>query len=99
MPVQIFYARARFIGIPVFAITSALLLVIGIALIVLAGLGFIMKWELWNGKNWARVITISLSGISVVFSLFNLPGSVLSIIINLTILYYFMQPYIKEYYV
>jgi uncharacterized membrane protein (DUF2068 family) len=89
---------ASFIGLPVFAITSALLLVIGITFIVLAGLGFIMTWGLWNGKNWARVITIILSGISVVFSLFSLPGSLLSIIINLTILYYLMQPYIKEYY-
>lgn len=89
---------ASFIGLPVFAITSALLLVIGITFIVLASLGFIMTWGLWNGKNWARVITIILSGISVVFSLFSLPGSLLSIIINLTILYYLMQPYIKEYY-
>jgi uncharacterized membrane protein (DUF2068 family) len=89
---------ASFIGLPVFAITSALLLVIGITFIVLAGLGFIMTWGLWNGKNWARVITIILSGISVVLSLFSLPGSLLSIIINLTILYYLMQPYIKEYY-
>ena len=90
---------STFIGFPVFAITSALLLVIGSTFIVLAGLGFIMAWGLWNGKNWARVITIILSGVSVVFSLFSLPGSLLSIIINLTILYYLMQPYIKEYYV
>jgi uncharacterized membrane protein (DUF2068 family) len=89
---------STFIGLPVFAITSALLLVIGTTFIVLAGLGFIMAWGLWNGKNWARVITIILSGVSAVFSLFSLPGSLLSIIINLTILYYLMQPYIKEYY-
>jgi uncharacterized membrane protein (DUF2068 family) len=89
---------STFIGLPVFAITSALLLVIGIAFLILAGLGFIMTWGLWKGKNWARVITMILSGISVAFSLFSLPGSVLSIIINLTILYYLTQPYIKAYY-
>jgi uncharacterized membrane protein (DUF2068 family) len=89
---------STFIGLPVFAITSALLLVIGIAFLILAGLGVIMTWGLWKGKNWARVITMILSGISVAFSLFSLPGSVLSIIINLTILYYLTQPYIKAYY-
>lgn len=89
---------STFIGLPVFAITSALLLVIGIVFLILAGLGFIMTWGLWNGKNWARIIAMILSGISIAFSLFSLPGSILSIIINLTILYYLTQPYIKEYY-
>lgn len=82
---------SSFMGLPVFAITAALLLVIGIGFIVLAGLGLIMAWGLGNGKNWARVIIIILSGISIVFSLFSLSGSVLSIVINLTILYYLIS--------
>ena len=85
-------------GLMVFQALTALLLVIGIGFLILAGLGFIMTWGLWNGKNWARIITMILSGISVAFSLFSIPGSILSIIINLTILYYLTQPYIKEYY-
>jgi hypothetical protein len=35
---------SSFIGLPVFAITATLLLVIGIGFIVLAGLDFIMAW-------------------------------------------------------
>jgi uncharacterized membrane protein (DUF2068 family) len=71
---------------------------IGLVLLVLAVLGFIMTWGLWSGKSWARTITMILAVIGIVTGIFSLPGNLISILIDIVILYYLTRPHIKAYY-
>lgn len=87
-----------FTSVQFFALTTAFLTVVGIVLLILAILGFIMTWGLWSGKSWARLITMILAVIGVFTGLFNLPGSLISILIDVVILYYLTRPHIKAYY-
>lgn len=87
-----------FTSVQFFALTTAFLMVVGIVLLILAILGFIMTWGLWSGKSWARLITMILAVIGVFTGLFNLPGSLISILIDVVILYYLTRPHIKAYY-
>lgn len=89
---------STFTSVPIMAITTAFLTGIGIVLLILAVLGFIMTWGLWSGKSWARTITMILAVISIVTGIFSLPGSLISILINIIILYYLTRPHIKAYY-
>ncbi|UCH02991.1 MAG: hypothetical protein JSV20_04230 [Candidatus Bathyarchaeota archaeon] len=87
-----------FAGVPIIALTTAFLTGIGIVLLILAILGFIMTWGLWSGKSWARTITKILDIISIVTGIFSLPGRLISILINIGILYYLTRPHIQAYY-
>jgi len=87
-----------FAGVPIIALTTAFLTGIGIVLLILAILGFIMTWGLWSGKSWARTITMILAIIGIVTGIFSLPGSLISILINIVILYYLTRPHIQAYY-
>ena len=89
---------STFTGIPILAVTTTFLTVIGLVLLILAVVGFIMTWGLWSGKSWARIITMILAVIGIVTGIFNLPGSLISILINIGILYYLTRPQIKAYY-
>jgi len=87
-----------FTGMRMMALTTAFLAVMGIIILLLAVIGFIMAWGLWAGKRWAWTITMILSAIGIVLGLFSLPGSIVSIIIYLAIIYYLTRPYVKAYY-
>jgi predicted membrane protein len=57
-----------------------------------------MTWGLWFGKSWARTITMILAVIGIVTGIFSLPGSLVSILIDIVILYYLRLPEIKAYF-
>ena len=87
-----------FTSVSIIALTTAFLTGIGLVLFILAVLGFIMTWGLWSGKLWARTITMVLTVIGIVTGIFSLPGSLISILIDIVILYYLTRPHIKAYY-
>ena len=89
---------STFTSVQFFALTTTFLAGIGLVLLILAILGFLMTWGLWSGKSWARIITMILAVIGVITGIFNLPGSLISILINVVILYYLTRPHIKAYY-
>jgi len=89
---------ASFTSIPILSLTTTFLTGIGIVLLLLAVVGFIMTWGLWSGKSWARTITMILQVISIVTGIFSLPGSLISILISIVMLYYLTRPHIKAYY-
>ena len=89
---------STFTSVQIFALTTAFLTGIGLVLLILAILGFIMTWGLWNGKSWARTITMILAAIGIVTGIFSLPGSLISIVIDIVILYYLTQPEIRAYF-
>ena len=89
---------STFTSVQFFALTTAFLAGIGLVLLIVAILGFIMTWGLWSGKGWARIITMILAVIGLVTGIFNLPGSLISILIDIVILYYLTRSHIKAYY-
>ncbi len=89
---------STFTDVQIFAFTAAFLTGIGLVLLILAVLGFIMTWGLWTGKSWARTITMILAVIGIVTGIFSLPGSLISILIDIVILYYLRQPEIQAYF-
>ena len=89
---------SSFTGVPLLALTTSFLTGIGLILLVVAVLGFFMTWGLWSGKSWARTLTLVLTVISIVTGIFSLPGSLVSIIIGIVILYYLRRPDIQAYY-
>ena len=89
---------STFTSVQFFTLTTTFLAGIGVVLLIVAILGFIMTWGLWSGKGWARIITMILAVIGVVTGIFNLPGSLISILIDIVILYYLTRPHIKAYY-
>ncbi|HEY7081531.1 MAG TPA: hypothetical protein VH500_17700 [Nitrososphaeraceae archaeon] len=74
---------------------SAIGIAIGVACLFLA-------WGLFRGKGWAWIITVILSGISIVFGIFGLIGgnflNIINIIISGVILYYLYRPNVKAYF-
>jgi len=89
---------ASFTSVPILALTTSFLTGIGVVLLVLAVVGFIMTWGLWSGKSWARTLTMILTVISIVTGIFSLPGSLISILISIALIYYLTRPHIKAYY-
>ena len=89
---------STFTSVPLIALTTSFLTGIGLVLLTLAVLGFIMTWGLWSGKSWARTITMILAVISIVTGIFSLPGSIISILINIALIYYLKRPHIQAYY-
>ncbi len=89
---------STFGSVPILAITTAFLTGIGIVLLIVAVVGFIMMWGLWSGKSWARIITMILAVISVISGIFSLPGSLVTILVNVIIFYYLTRPRIKVYF-
>jgi len=89
---------SMFGSVPILTITTAFLTGIGVVLLILAVLGFIMTWGLWSGKSWSRTITMILNVISIVTGIFSLPGSIISILISIALIYYLTRPHIKAYY-
>ena len=87
-----------FTGVRIMALTTAFLAVIGIVLLFIAIIGFIMTWGLWAGKKWARTITMILSVLGLLVALFSLPGSLISMLLHLLVLYYLTRPHVKAYY-
>jgi hypothetical protein len=89
---------STFTSVQFFTLTTAFLAGIGLVLLIVGILGFIMTWGLWSGKGWARLITMIVAVIGIITGIFNLPGSLISILIDVVILYYLTRPHIKAYY-
>ena len=72
-------------------------------LLVFATVDFILAYCLWNGKTWAWITALVFALLGIVFSgfmLFIRPalGGMASLIIELLILYYLMQPKVQRHF-
>ncbi len=75
----------------------------GFGLVALAIVDFIVAFELWSGRNWARILSLILAVLGIgfaVLSLFSRPrvGEFVALILDLVILYYLMQPRVQSYF-
>ena len=75
----------------------------GLGLVAFALIDFILAYGLWKGKGWAWFASIIFAVIGLVFSalsLFMRPrlGEGISLILNVVIIYYLMQPRVQSYF-
>ncbi|MGD1835154.1 MAG: DUF7144 family membrane protein [Nitrososphaeraceae archaeon] len=83
--------------------TSTLGLLITVGGLTLVGLGIaslVVSWGLLKGKGWARIITLIISIIAIIFAIISLIGSqdlihVVSVIIYGVIIYYMFTDKVK----
>jgi hypothetical protein len=59
------------------AMLGALGAAAGVVCLIIGAIDFLLGWGLWKLKNWARIITLILMAIGVVFGLIGLVGTLL----------------------
>lgn len=79
------------------------LFVVAVILLVLAFVEFALAYGLWTGVSWAWVASLGLALLGIVFAIFSLflrpgIGEIISLVVNLLIVYYLMQPRIHSYF-
>ncbi len=75
---------------------------IGIVLIIGGAIELLIGWGLWKGAGWAWWLTVIFDALGVIMSIASLAsgnvGSVIGLIINAVILYYFFKPHVKAFF-
>jgi uncharacterized membrane protein (DUF2068 family) len=74
------------------------LLVIAVVAAVMGILALIDAYGLWIGAGWAWWLTIILSALGIIVGIVSLPGGIISIFIDVLIIYYFTRSYVKEFF-
>lgn len=82
-------------------LTAGIGKVIGVGLLVFALIWIVLGFGLWATKNWARVLTLVLIGILLLWHLFSLahfptPWHILRVVVGAGILIYLMLPNVKR---
>jgi uncharacterized membrane protein (DUF2068 family) len=77
---------------------EAMLLVIAAVAAVMGILALIDAYGLWTGAGWAWWLTIILSALGIIGGIVSLPGGIISIFIDVLIIYYFTRSYVKEFF-
>ena len=77
---------------------EAMLLVIAAVVAVVGILALIDAYGLWIGAGWAWWLTIILSALGIIGGLVSLPSGIMTILIDVLIIYYFTRPYVKEFF-
>jgi|Deesub1362B_J571_1020462.scaffolds.fasta_scaffold00005_411 hypothetical protein len=69
-----------------------------VSIIILGIITIIIGIGMWNGREWARLITLILSVLGLLVSILALPGGLVGIIINALIIYYLTRNYVKKFF-
>ena len=77
---------------------SGILAAIAVVAAIIGILMLIDAYGLWAGKSWAWWLTIVLSFIGIILGLLSLPGGIITIAIDILIIYYFTRPHVKEFF-
>jgi len=77
--------------------------VTGIGLLGFALIDFILAYGLWSGRGWAWIVSLAFAVLGIIFSVVSLfvrprIGEFVSLIIDLVIVYYLMQPRVQAYF-
>ena len=78
----------------------SIIYIIALVSIALGGAWLCLAWSLYASKQWAWLITVILSIITIIFSILSI-GDIVNIstlIISGLILYYMYRPYVKSYF-
>lgn len=77
---------------------ETIVLAIAAVAAIIGILVLIDAYGLWIGAGWAWWLTIILSILGIIGGLLSLPVGIISIIIDVLIIYYFTRPYVKEFF-
>jgi len=77
---------------------EAVVLAIAAVAAIVGILALIDAYGLWIGAGWAWWLTIILSILGIIGGILSLPGGIISIIIDILIIYYFTRPYVKKFF-
>jgi len=95
----IFAAAGAASLIPFFGLLAGgVLVIIAVVAVILGLISFALAWGLWTGARWAWGAAIVLSILGIILGLFTLPGGVITILINIAIIYYLTRPHVKAYF-
>jgi len=81
------------------SLITTILQALAVVLALWGLLQLVIGWGLWNGKNWARLITIALAilGIITALILHSLSG-IIVLAVSAIIIYYLLRPHVKTYF-
>ncbi len=75
---------------------------IGVPLIIIGIANLVVAWGLLKGKGWAWIVTLIVTGISIILNAISIAsgnvGAIVGIIINAVIIYYLYRPNVKSYF-
>ncbi len=78
---------------------------LGAVFVVIGIISLIVGWGLWKGSSWAWYLSVILLAISLISSVAQMAlapvmagGGIVSIIIDVVILYYLFRPHVKEFF-
>jgi len=77
---------------------AAMVMVIAAVAAIFGILYLIAAYGLWTGMGWAWWLTIILSILGIIGGILSLPGGIITIIIDILIIYYFTRPHVKEFF-
>lgn len=77
---------------------SVIITIMSVTLIITGLINFIIAYGLWKGKEWARILTIIFSILSILMGLFTLPLGIISIITGVIIMYYLTRSHVKAFF-
>lgn len=76
-------------GLDYINILGPVFVFMGIVMIGLGVLSIFVSKGLWEHRNWARIITLIFAVIGAVTALFSLPVSIISLAINVFVVYFY----------
>ncbi|MEM2806806.1 MAG: hypothetical protein QXU45_07495 [Candidatus Bathyarchaeia archaeon] len=79
-------------------LVAGMLIAIGVIMVILGLISFFIAYGLWTGKGWAWTLCLVFSIIGLILSILSLPSGIISLIINILILYYLTRPHVKAFF-
>ncbi|MFB0569697.1 MAG: hypothetical protein ACETV0_08815 [Nitrososphaeria archaeon] len=85
---------------------GAIVTAIGVVILVIGAISIVLGWSLWGGKEWARILSIILSVIGILFGVLVLfvaigAGGLIGIVfiaIHAIVIYYLTRPSVKAFF-
>ena len=77
---------------------SAIVMAIAAVAAIFGVLYLIVAYGLWVGAGWAWWLTIILSILGIIGGILSLPVGIITIFIEILIIYYFTRPHVKEFF-
>ena len=79
------------IGIIIFSMVGVILIVIGLV-------AFLIAYGLWTGRGWAWTLCLIFSIFGLIIGVLSLPSGIISLTINLLVLYYLTRRRVKAFF-
>ena len=74
---------------------SSTVSVIGRIMIIIGVVNFIIAYSYWNGEGWSWILGMILAILGIIIDLTTLPGGIIRIFIEISVIYYLTRPNVK----